>query len=162
MKNKSASVIILLLLVIIGILLYNTLRQPASNIRNDKTSIPETKETTNITVQEDIDKLTREAVVVSYVKENGRLPDYYITKSHAREQGWIASKGNLCEVLPGKAIGGDVFTNREKQLPIRKGRTYYEADLNYNCGNRNAHRLIFSNDGLIYVTHDHYKTFEEK
>lgn len=109
-----------------------------------------------------IDELTKEELVVKYLKEHGELPDYYITKSEAKNEGWIPSKGNLCEVAPGKAIGGDIWTNRQKSLPVKSGRKYYEADLNYNCGNRNADRVVFSNDGLIFVTYDHYKSFEEK
>ncbi|OPB96799.1 ribonuclease [Elizabethkingia meningoseptica] len=112
--------------------------------------------------QNNIAELTKESVVVSYVKTNNRLPDYYITKAEATRQGWVASKGNLCTVLPGRAIGGDTFGNREGLLPKKTNRKYYEADLNYNCGNRNAYRLIYSNDGLVYVTKDHYKTFQQK
>lgn len=109
-----------------------------------------------------IDELTKEAVVVSYLKKQGKLPACYITKSEAKSKGWEPSKGNLCEVLPGRAIGGDVWTNRQESLPSKQGRILYEADLNYNCGNRNADRVVFSNDGLVFVTHDHYKTFQEK
>src|SRR5690554_4448547 len=54
-----------------------------------------------------IDELTQEKIVITYLKENQKLPTYYITKKEAQKSGWIASKGNLCEVLPGKAIGGD-------------------------------------------------------
>ena len=162
MQKKSSTIIIILLLVITGLLLYNTFsRKEFIKTENDKAQTSEV-ETFDNADNQSIDKLTRESVVIPYVKENGRLPDYYITKNNARKQGWVAAEGNLCEVLPGKAIGGDIFTNREKQLPTEKGRIYYEADLNYNCGNRNAHRLVFSNDGLIYVTHNHYKTFEKK
>ena len=100
--------------------------------------------------------------MIPYLKKNGQLPDYYITKSKARGQGWNPSRGNLCDVLPGRAIGGDVWTNRQKSLPTKSGRRYFEADLNYHCGNRNANRVVFSNDGLVFVTHDHYRTFEEK
>jgi hypothetical protein len=109
-----------------------------------------------------IDELTNDEIVVKYLKEHGELPDYYITKSEAKSLGWIPSKGNLCEVAPGKAIGGDIWTNRQKSLPTKSGRRYFEADLNYNCGNRNADRVVFSNDGLVFVTHDHYRNFEEK
>ncbi len=116
----------------------------------------------NITSGTPIDELTKEEIVIPYLKKNGQLPDYYITKSKARGQGWNPSRGNLCDVLPGRAIGGDVWTNRQKSLPTKSGRRYFEADLNYHCGNRNANRVVFSNDGLVFVTHDHYRTFEEK
>ena len=109
-----------------------------------------------------IDELTNDEIVVKYLKEHGELPDYYITKSEAKSLGWIPSKGNLCEVAPGRAIGGDIWTNRQKSLPTKSGRKYFEADLNYNCGNRNADRVVFSNDGLVFVTFDHYRSFEEK
>jgi hypothetical protein len=116
----------------------------------------------NNTSSNNIDELTNDELVVKYLKEHGELPDYYITKSEAKSMGWVPSKGNLCEVAPGKAIGGDVWTNRQKSLPTKSGRKYYEADLNYNCGNRNADRVVFSNDGLVFVTFDHYRSFEEK
>ncbi len=109
-----------------------------------------------------IENLTNETVVINYIKSNHKLPDYYITKSEAKSLGWVPSKGNLCEVAPGKAIGGDIWTNRQKSLPTKSGRKYFEADLNYNCGNRNADRVVFSNDGLVFVTFDHYRSFEEK
>ena len=104
-----------------------------------------------------IDDLTAEKTVIEFVKQNKTLPDYYITKNEAKQQGWIASQGNLCDVLPGKAIGGDKFSNREKQLP--KGEQYYEADVNYECGRRNADRIVFTKNGDVWLTHNHYKSF---
>ena len=62
-----------------------------------------------------IDELTNEKTVINYVKSNQRLPDYYLTKGQARKQGWVPSQGNLCDVLPGRAIGGDHFSNRDSQ-----------------------------------------------
>lgn len=109
-----------------------------------------------------IDELTQADLVVAYLKKHGELPDYYITKKEASNLGWIASKGNLCDVLPGKAIGGDYFGNREGKLPKKNGRKYYEADLNYDCGRRNADRVVYSNDGLIFLTFDHYKSFKKQ
>lgn len=96
--------------------------------------------------------------MVSYLQQHQRLPDYYVTKKQAREQGWDPRSGNLCAVLPGKAIGGDRFSNREGQLPSAGGRVWREADINYQCGRRGADRLLYSSDGLIFVTRDHYKT----
>ncbi len=107
-----------------------------------------------------IANLTDEKSVIHYVKTNHKLPDFYITKNEARKQGWIPSKGNLCDVLPGKAIGGDKFSNREKQLP--KGNQYFEADVNYHCGNRNTDRIVFTKNGEVYLTKNHYKTFEKQ
>ena len=107
-----------------------------------------------------IDELTNENTVIEYVKNNKQLPDYYITKGEARKQGWVASKGNLCDALPGRAIGGDNFSNREKTLP--SGNKYFEADVNYNCGNRNADRIVFTKNGEVWLTKDHYKSFEKQ
>ncbi|MGB8925135.1 MAG: ribonuclease domain-containing protein [Pseudomonas sp.] len=112
------------------------------------------------TSSQSIDQLTEEKKVISYVKQNHRLPDYYITKNEARKLGWNPSKGNLCEILPGKAIGGDHFSNREQRLP--QSEKYFEADVNYNCGNRNSDRIIFTGNGDIYLTKDHYKSFEKQ
>ncbi|SFI11878.1 ribonuclease domain-containing protein [Halpernia frigidisoli] len=105
-------------------------------------------------------EITKAETVISYVKDNHHLPDFYLTKNEAKKQGWIPSKGNLCEVLPGKAIGGDFFGNREKQLP--KSEKYFEADVNYHCGNRQADRIIFTKSGEVYLTTDHYKSFQKQ
>ncbi|PJJ67705.1 ribonuclease domain-containing protein [Chryseobacterium geocarposphaerae] len=108
----------------------------------------------------EIYSITEETKVISYVKQNHKLPDYYITKNEARKHGWNPSKGNLCDVLPGKAIGGDHFGNREGKLP--KGQQYFEADVNYHCGSRNADRIIFTKNGDVYLTKNHYKSFEKQ
>ncbi|KML11110.1 ribonuclease [Bacillus safensis] len=97
--------------------------------------------------------------VADYLIRYKRLPDNYITKSQASALGWVASKGNLAEVAPGKSIGGDIFSNREGRLPSASGRTWREADINYVSGFRNADRLVYSSDWLIYKTTDHYATF---
>lgn len=97
--------------------------------------------------------------VANYLSANGKLPCNYITKSQATALGWVSSKGNLADVAPGKSIGGDVFTNREGSLPTASGRTWREADINYTSGFRNSDRILYSSDGLIYKTTDHYETF---
>lgn len=110
----------------------------------------------------DISVLTNEKAVVSYVKQHHCLPDCYITKREARERGWNPAQGNICDVLPGRAIGGDRFGNRGHSLPDVPGRKWFEADINFDCGRRNADRLLFSSDGLVYVTKDHYRTFQQQ
>ncbi|WP_128330161.1 ribonuclease domain-containing protein [Apibacter sp. HY039] len=112
--------------------------------------------------QFDVQELSSENVVVPYIRLHHSLPTYYITKKEARKSGWKPEQGNLCKILPGKIIGGDLFTNRENKLPFKKGRIWFEADINYQCNQRGAERVIFSSDGLIFITHDHYKTFEKK
>ena len=113
----------------------------------------------SVSTSESIEQLTQQDRVVSYLREHQRLPDFYITKKQARAEGWDASAGNLCSAVPGRAIGGDRFSNREKRLPQKAKRVWREADINYHCGRRQADRLIYSNDGLIYITRDHYRNF---
>ena len=96
-----------------------------------------------------------------YIYTYGELPDNYLTKSEAIDLGWDNSKGNLWDVADGMSIGGDKFSNREGLLPKEDGRVYYECDIDYEGGYRNGKRIVFSNDGLIYYTEDHYESFEE-
>jgi len=102
---------------------------------------------------------TEYADVAEYIHLYSRLPDNYITKREAMDLGWVSSEGNLWEVADQKCIGGDIFGNREGRLPDEAGRIWYECDVNYDGGFRNAERLVYSNDGLIYYTSDHYETF---
>jgi len=103
--------------------------------------------------------LTKIDDIAKYAVSKGKLPDNYITKAEAIKLGWNPSKGNLHEVAPGKSIGGDKFYNDKKLLPDAPGREWIEADINYSKGYRGSERLVISNDGLVYKTTDHYKTF---
>lgn len=96
-----------------------------------------------------------------WLKHYGRLPDYYITREYAKRKGWNPFKGNLAEIAPGKMIMGGVYKNADRILPDTPGRIWYEADLNYSGGYRNRERILFSNDGLIFITTDHYHNFTE-
>lgn len=98
--------------------------------------------------------------VALYLHIYGELPGNYVTKSEARAAGWDSGE-DLWDYLPGLCIGGDRFYNYEGSLPDAAGRTWYEADVNYNGGKRGAARLLFSTDGLIYYTTDHYQSFEQ-
>ncbi|MFF2907583.1 ribonuclease domain-containing protein [Paenibacillus sp. NPDC057934] len=105
--------------------------------------------------------LTSFKEVSNYIRQHHALPDNFITKKEAEGLGWVAAKGNLNQIAPGKSIGGDRFGNREGLLPKAKNRIWYEADINYKKGSRGADRILFSNDGLIYMTSDHYKSFTD-
>ena len=94
-----------------------------------------------------------------YLHTYGHLPSNFITKSQARDAGW--NGGALEPYCPGKCIGGDRFGNREGMLPSAKGRTWYECDVNtLGARSRGAERLVYSSDGLIYYTGDHYESYE--
>jgi ribonuclease T1 len=100
------------------------------------------------------------AEAVESIDRTGRLPRRYLTKDEAASLGWKPGS-NLCRVAPGRSIGGDRFGNREKRLPEAPERRWREADLDYFCGKRGAKRLVWSSDGLKYVTTDHYESFRE-
>ena len=99
--------------------------------------------------------------VAEYLRQFRRLPDNYITKREAQNLGWVSTSGNLWKVAPGKSIGGDRFGNYDGSLPSKKGRTWYECDIDFDGGFRNDNRIVYSSDGLIYYTEDHYNTFED-
>jgi len=101
---------------------------------------------------------TKEDVAL-YIYTYGHLPGNFITKKEAEAAGWPG--GKLEPYCPGKCIGGDRFGNREGLLPSAKGRTWTECDINtLGAKSRGAERIVFSNDGLIYYTGDHYEHFE--
>ena len=96
--------------------------------------------------------------VALYLHLYGALPRNYITKRQARDLGW--SGGSVEVYAPGCCIGGDRFGNYEGLLPEAPGRTYYECDIDtLGASSRGAKRIIYSNDGLIYYTEDHYASF---
>ena len=99
---------------------------------------------------------TKEDVAL-YIHLYGKLPGNFITKAQARTYGW--KKGSLERYAPGKCIGGDVFYNREGQLPM--GHDYFECDIGTlgSYSSRGSKRIVFSSDGLVYYTDDHYRTF---
>ena len=97
--------------------------------------------------------------VALYIYTYGHLPGNFITKDEARKLGWEG--GGLEGYAPGKCIGGDRFGNYEGLLPDAPGRKWTECDIGtLGRDSRGAKRIVFSNDGLIYYTDDHYKSFE--
>lgn len=126
----------------------------ATPVRTEKpTAAPtDTPKQTAITAPQDI---------ADYIFAHGTLPDNFLTKSEARQLGWDSSQNYVSDVAPGYSIGGDKFGNYEGLLPDASGRKWYEADANYTAGPRGAERILYSSDGLVYYTNDHYQTFTE-
>ncbi|MCR5654790.1 MAG: ribonuclease [Lachnospiraceae bacterium] len=109
-------------------------------------------------IDEDGSYTTKEDVAL-YLYTYGHLPDNFITKKEAGKLGW--SGGSLEDYAPGKCIGGSYFGNYEGLLPEKDGREYHECDIDtLGASKRGAKRIVYSNDGLIYYTEDHYESFE--
>ena len=134
----------------------------------ETTTIAESEEETlqesvtekEVQVEENGNYTSKEEVAL-YIHTYGKLPVNYITKKEAQDMGWDPSKGNLSDILPGMSIGGSAFGNYEGALPRANGRRYFECDIDYDGGYRGAKRLVYSNDGLVFYTEDHYNTFEQ-
>lgn len=90
----------------------------------------------------------------------GVLPAYYISQEDSKINGWTFGE-SPSKYIQGKMITMGIYKNENKKLPHKPGRVWYEADINYYSGKRNGHRILWSNDGLIFVTYDHYVTFYE-
>jgi len=104
---------------------------------------------------EDYDDRDRVAL---YLHLYGELPPHFITKKEAQKLGW--DSGEVEYYRRGAAIGGDYFGNYEGLLPKKKGRSYYECDIDtVGKRSRGAKRIIYSSDGLVYYTDDHYESF---
>ncbi len=153
MKNKK---ILAGLLALLLAFVLSAVWQPAS-----QPETPATQPSTQVTqpqLEPDGSYTTKEDVAL-YIHLYGKLPGNFITKSQAKKLGW--SSGGLEEYAPGKCIGGDTFGNREGLLPKAPGRTWTECDIDtMGKDSRGAKRIVFSNDGLVYYTDDHYKSFQ--
>lgn len=114
-------------------------------------------------IDEDGHYISKEEVAL-YIHTYGKLPSNFISKKEAEELGWKQKQGEAGQLhvaAPGMSIGGSRFGNYEGLLPEADGRKYYECDINYVKGNRGAERIVYSNDGLIFYTGDHYESFEQ-
>ncbi len=166
-KPLPAAVLVLLFVMTAAVLLIG--RLPESRTQSGEPSLRATGEVTRIPdvetdVRGKLSAMDQNGVfssrddVASYLKTYGRLPSNYITKSQARALGWQG--GDLRPYDEDACIGGDVFGNFEGLLPEKAGRVYYECDIDtLGANSRGAKRIVFSNDGLIYYTGDHYSSF---
>lgn len=146
------SVIIIVIIAILGSVFgVNILSDHDNNIISNNN-------TTNIHIVENGQYCTVDEVA-AYIKEYHKLPSNYITKKEAQKLGW--NGGPLKEYAPGKSIGGDVFTNRQKILPTSTSK-YIECDIDANGTTRGSKRIVYSTENYkVYYTTDHYKTFNE-
>ncbi|MDC9595837.1 ribonuclease domain-containing protein [Xenorhabdus anantnagensis] len=109
--------------------------------------------------KKDIERLTKHSAIASYINKRHRLPPFYIQRGKAFQLGWDPKKRNLCDVAPGKAIGGDRYNRHDHKLPQKPNRTWFEANVDYQCGQGSKAKLIYSSDGLVYLTDNQYKRF---
>ena len=151
----------------------DTTTEPLDDVKTEQTDTSQETETTNqpedVTTQkpditqetETIDEYgtyTSKEDVALYIHTYRKLPQNFITKNEARDLGWQG--GGLEDYAPGKCIGGEYFGNFEGLLPEKDGREYTECDIDtLGKSSRGAKRIVFSNDGLIYYTDDHYESF---
>lgn len=132
--------------------------EKATEKATEEATVPETDPAeSEETLPEDGEYDSRDEVAL-YLRLYGHLPSNYITKKEAEKLGW--SGGGLDRYAPGKSIGGTRFGNYEGRLPEAPGREYYECDIGTRGkSSRGAKRIVWSNDGLIYYTDDHYESF---
>ena len=129
------------------------------NEQKDNFSTEKTQHSKNNILEENKYYYSKNDVAL-YIHTYNRLPKNFITKKEARSLGWEG--GSVEKFAQGKCIGGDRFYNNEEILPVKSGRTYTECDIDtLGKNSRGAKRIVFSNDGLIFYTENHYETFEE-
>ena len=132
--------------------------ETAQELPAEEPAPEDTQEEAAPAIAEDGSYTTKEDVAL-YIHTYGHLPENFIAKKQAQALGWEG--GSLEPYAPGKCIGGSHFGNYEGVLPEKDGRSYTECDIDtLGADKRGAKRIVFSNDGLIYYTEDHYETFE--
>ncbi len=155
MKKRNLTALLSLILAVVlgfaGLLQNSNPATPAVTTPPDTSAVPDLLDIEgSYTSKED---------VALYIHLYGKLPDNFITKAEARFHRWEG--GSVEPFAPGKCIGGDRFGNYEGLLPDAPGRIWWECDIDtLGKPSRGAKRIVFSNDGLIYYTRDHYESFE--
>lgn len=184
MKKRTLAILLIVVLVLAGIWLAReqtaqettTVDQPQvtsclialdevqqanaaqAEAENDETQPEATAAAQDETAPDKDGVYTTKDDVAAYIAAYGALPNNFMTKDEARDLGW--SGGGLDDYSYGMCIGGDSFGNYEGLLPEANGRRYYECDVDtLHADDRGAKRIVFSNDGLIYYTDDHYESF---
>ena len=171
LKRKLGKLLSFLLLLALSVTLFTGCTQEDAELALDVLNAVLETEVEEDVYEETTETATKDAIsedgtytskedVAEYLHTYGHLPSNFIKKKAAQKLGWVSSEGNLWDVAPGMSIGGDYFGNYEGNLPEAKDRDYYECDIDFDGSYRGAKRIVYSNDGLIYYTEDHYETFE--
>ena len=165
MKRKITAVAALLLAVLLILAGCSTAGNAIATGQAAENTDP--AQATAVSPEEPAGPIIEPQAIADYIFEHGELPDNFIMKKEAQALGWdskadkYSGRKYVSDVAPGKSIGGDWFGNYEEQLPKAKGRTFHECDCNYTGGNRGVERIVYSNDGHVWYTNDHYETFTE-
>ena len=168
---KKSTLVIIALLLIVAFFAFGHSTDNSTAPRADdsvdlpvitESDTPQAQETDNTEPEETLldehGAYTTKDDVALYIHQYGHLPDNFITKKEAEALGWQG--GSLEPYAPGMSIGGSRFGNYEGLLPEASGRKYTECDIDtMGAKSRGAKRIVFSNDGLIFYTDDHYETF---
>ena len=158
MKKRNKLAVLFVLLLTAVLLLTGCAADALETSKKNRNTAAPAAEPAPTAVPGPLDEAQR---IADYFFEYGKLPDNFLTKREAQALGWDSSYNYVSDVAPGMSIGGDYFGNYEQKLPVVQGRKYYEADCFYQGGKRNAYRIIYSTDGHVWYTGDHYNTFTE-
>ena len=151
--------ITLLSILLLAVAVFSSCAYTAQPVEREDVSKTTAAKTTKVKTIDKNGSYTSKEDVALYIHTYGELPSNFITKKEAERLGWDG--GSLEPYAPGKSIGGSYFGNYEGKLPKKKGRTYYECDIDTKGRrSRGPKRIVYSTDGLIYYTPDHYETFE--
>ena len=171
LKPRQGAMIVLAVIVLLALLIVFTTQNqpepapvtatPAATVSAENTDTPSDPQTAAPADDQTLDPdgvYTSKEDVALYIHQYGHLPENFISKRQAERLGWTG--GSLEPYAPGMCIGGGRFGNYEGLLPEAPGRTYTECDIDtLGASERGAKRIVFSNDGLIYYTDDHYESF---
>ena len=133
-----------------------TVNEPKADDKPTAVNEPQTQTSEPEATIDENGSYTSKDDVALYIHVYGRLPKNFMTKKEAKKLGWEG--GSLERYAKGMCIGGDHFGNYEGILP--RG-NYHECDIDtLGRKSRGEKRIIYSDDGRIYYTEDHYETFE--
>lgn len=163
MKRSSIIIILAVIVLVIGAAYAARISIGGSDSRTGSDAAPsaqedpgdgsESADADRKPVKED-GEYTAAEDVAEYIHIFHKLPSNYVTEKEAKKKGWRRYES---PAKYGIMIGGKKYRNYEKKLP--KGE-YCECDVDYSGRARGRNRLVYTRDGTVYHTTDHYKSFK--